>query len=255
MQHPVFYHVFPKTKFMNKIILSVVCMAVSLFSFAQNKMINDPNAQSRTATGFHAVKISHGIDLYLSQGNEEAVAVSASNTNYRDKIKTEVENGVLKIYLENEHGFSWNSGNHKLKAYVSFKMLDELTASGGSDVFFESEIAVEKLNINLSGGSDLKKGLVKINDLSLNQSGGSDVNLSGTVINLKVVASGGSDLKGFDLVTDICDVQASGGSDTHITVNKELNINASGGSDVHYRGNGVVKELRSSGSSSVSKRS
>jgi hypothetical protein len=211
---------FPKTNVMSKILLSVFCMAVSLFSFAQNKTINDPNAQSRTAAGFHAVKISHGIDLYITQGNEEAVAVSASSTNYRDKIKTEVENGVLKIYLENENGFSWSSGNHKLKAYVSFKMLDELTASGGSDVFFESEIAVEKLNINLSGGSDLKRGSVKINDL----------------------------------VTDICDVQASGGSDTHITVNKELNINASGGSDVYYKGNAVVKELRSSGSSSVSKR-
>jgi hypothetical protein len=239
---------------MRKILLSAAFIAIGLFSFAQNKTINDPNAQSRTATGFHAVKISHGIDLYLTQGNEEAVAVSASSTNYRNKIKTEVENGVLKIYLENEHGFSWNTGNHKLKAYVSFKILDELTASGGSDVFFESEIAVEKLNIDLSGGSDLKEGKVKINDLSLHQSGGSDVNISGTVTNLKVVATGGSDLKGYDLVTDICDVQASGGSDTHITVNKELNINASGGSDVHYKGTGVVKELRSSGSSSVSKR-
>jgi hypothetical protein len=240
---------------MRKILFSAAFIAVSFFSFAQDKTINDANAQSRTVTGFHAIKISHGIDLYLSQGNDEAVAVSASSTNYRDKIKTEVENGVLKIYLENEHGFSWSTGNHKLKAYVSFKMLDELTASGGSDVFFESEIAVPKLAISLSGGSDLTKGSVKINDLSLNQSGGSDVNISGTVTNLKVVASGGSDLKAYDLVTDICDVQASGGSDTHITVNKELNINASGGSDVHYKGTGVVRELRSSGSSSVSKKS
>jgi Putative auto-transporter adhesin, head GIN domain len=244
---------FSKTKFMNKVFFSVVCMAISLFSLAQNKVINDPNAQTRSAKGFHGIKISHGIDLYLTQG-DESVAVSASTPNYRDRIKTEVENGVLKIYLEKENGFSWSSGDHKLKAYVSFKTLDELTASGGSDVFFESEIAVPQLNIDLSGGSDLKEGRVKINDLSLHQSGGSDVNISGTVTNLKVVASGGSDLKGYDLVTDICDVQASGGSDTHITVNKELNISASGGSDVHYKGSGVVKELRSSGSSSVSKK-
>ncbi len=263
MQHLFINAVFYKTinqfikkpTVMRKIFLSVIIASAMLFSFAQNKTINDANAQSRTATGFHSIRISHGIDLYLSQSNEEAVAVSASTTNYRDKIKTEVEGGVLKIYLENEHGISWNTGNHKLKAYVSFKMLDELMASGGSDVFFESEIAVEKLNINLSRGSDLKKGSVKINELSLNQSGGSDVHLSGTVTNLKVVASGGSDLKAYDLVADICDVQASGGSDANITVNKELNIFASGGSDVHYKGTAVVKEIKSSGASSVSKRS
>ena len=244
----------PKQIVMYKFLLSAAFIAASFFSFAQNKTINDANAQSRTVSGFHAIKISHGIDLFLSQGSEEAVAVSASSTTYRDKIKTTVEDGVLKIYLENEHGLSWNSGNHKLKAYVSFKMLDALTASGGSDVFFESEIAVAKLDINLSGGSDLKKGSVKIDNLSLNQSGGSDVSISGTVGNLKVSSSGGSDLKAYDLVADICDVQASGGSDTRITVNKELNIFTSGGSDVHYKGNAVVKEIHSSGASSVSKK-
>src|SRR5580658_7418707 len=210
---------------MHKLLFSFVFMAVSLMSLGQDKVVKDPNAQPRTVKGFHSIRISHGIDLYLTQGSDEAVAVSASTPEYRNRIITEVEDGVLKIYMEKENGFSWNTGNHKLKAYVSFKTLEQLTASGGSDVFFESQITVPKLDVDLSGGSDLK-GSVKITDLSLNQSGGSDVNISGTVTNLRVNANGGSDLKGFDLVADICNLQASGGSDTRITVNKELNVNA-----------------------------
>ena len=95
---------------------------------------------------------------------------------------------------------------------------------------------------------------MNIRDLSLHQSGGSDVYISGTVASLKVEASGGSDLKGYDLATDFCNVSASGGSDARITVNKELSANASGGSDIYYKGTGVVKEVSSSGSSSVTKK-
>jgi len=237
---------------MNKIILAAAFLFASVFAYAQNsKVINDPNAQVRNIKGFHAIRVSHGIDLYLSQG-DEAVAISASDADTRNRIITEVENGVLKIYMENK-GMHWDWGNKKMKAYVSCKMLDDLDASGGSDVYTESTIKQEKLTIHLSGGSDLK-GKVEVNDLSLHQSGGSDVNISGTVSNLKIDASGGSDFHGYDLASDVCDIEASGGSDMHITVNKELSVSASGGSDVYYKGSGVIKNMHSSGSSSISKK-
>jgi hypothetical protein len=240
--------------FMNKIVLSFICVAIGLVSVAQEKVVNDPHAQVRQAKAFHAIKISNGIDLYLTQSKDEAVAVSASSEKYREKIRTEVENGVLNIFLEKEpDGFSWSWGNQKLKAYVSFKDLETLTASGGSDVFLESDVSLNKLDINLSGGSDLK-GKVAIQELSLHQTGGSDIHISGTVNNLHVEASGGSDLHGFDLVADACTVHASGGSDMRITVNKTLSADASGGSDIYYKGSGVVKAVQSSGSSSISKR-
>ena len=66
---------------------------------AAQKTIRDANAQKRNVSGFHAIEVSGGIDLYLSQG-EEAVAVSAAKDEYRDKIITEVKNGVLKIWFD-----------------------------------------------------------------------------------------------------------------------------------------------------------
>jgi hypothetical protein len=239
---------------MQKFLLFMLISAFSLNSRAQNeKIIADKNAETRNVKGFHAIRVFGGIDLYLTQGNDEAVAISAADADVRQRIRTEVEDGVLKIYMDNK-GMHWGWHDMKLKAYVSFKNLEELVASGGSDIYPQSKLKVDKLDLRLSGGSDLKDASVDIRELFIDQSGGSDVHISGQVQNLKVDASGGSDLHGYDLTTDNCNISASGGSDARITVNKELNVNASGGSDIYYKGTGVIRDMRTSGSSSISKK-
>jgi hypothetical protein len=141
----------------------------------------------------------------------------------------------------------------KLKAYVSFRVLNKLVASGASDVYVNGVIKSDRLDIQLSGASDFK-GAVNVNELNLDQSGSSDSQLSGRAARLKVELSGASDLKGYSLETDYCDINASGASDSQITVNKELSVHASGASDVNYKGAAVTREAHTSGASSVSRK-
>jgi hypothetical protein len=231
---------------------TLLLTAIIVFSSViAQKTINDPNAVKRDVPSFHAVEVSSGIDLYLTQGNE-AVAVSATSEDVRNKIITKVENGVLKIYFE--HGINFDWGNKKMKAYVSFKTLDGLRASGGSDVYAEDGINSNSLDVKLSGGSDFR-GKINSSDLKIVASGGSDVYVSGKANAVSVEANGGSDFHGYDLVIDICNVEANGGSDVYITANKEINVEANGGSDIRYKGDGVIKNLNSNGSSSVKKAS
>ena len=84
------------------------CLLVSAERVAaqDNKVINDKNAQKREVRNFHGIEISGGIDLYLNQGGEEAVAVSAAEPEWRDRIRTEVLDGVLHIYMDSK-GFNW----------------------------------------------------------------------------------------------------------------------------------------------------
>jgi hypothetical protein len=231
-------------------------MLAGVTAFAQSpKIINDPNAQKRTVGSFHAIAIHSGIDLYLNQGGDEAVAVSAAEEDVRNRIKTEVQDGVLNIYLDDNvlHG-NWGWHNRKMKAYVSCKVLDELKASGGSDVYIEEAIKSPKLELHLSGGSDLHGKLEVSGELTIGQSGGADAYISGSAAQLSLHVSGGSDFHGYDLAVEDCKAEASGGSDVYVTVNKELNASASGGSDIHYKGNGTVRESHTSGSGSVSRR-
>jgi len=239
-----------------KKLLLVFSVFVSI-SLSAQLTINDPNAEVREAKNFHAISVSNSFDVYISQGNEEAVAVSASEQKYKDNIKVEVENGVLKIWLKNEKEF-WRGlrgDRMKLKAYVSFKKIDKLKASGACDVHAQGTIEADDLQISLSGASDLKEGKINAKKLDIDASGASDINISGTAVELKVEVSGASDLKGFDLAVDYCDVRASGASSINITVNKELSAHASGASDIHYKGEGLIKEIKTSGASNISKRS
>jgi hypothetical protein len=243
----------PKVVYMKKLLL----LAFAAFAFAgvqAQKTIHDDNAQVRNVPAFHGIRVSSGIDLYLSTG-EPAVAVSARDLEYRDRIRTAVEDGILRIWYEWNDGKSivWGNGKN-LKAYVSAKTLDQLGASGGSDVFIEGTLSAPTLKVDLSGGSDFKGAVAIGGKLETHLSGGSDVSISGTANSLEVYASGGSDFKGSDLVADTMKAEASGGSDVDATVNREVRASASGGSDVYYRGNASLVESNKSGGSGIRKR-
>ena len=237
---------------MKKILLLASTAFILATGFAQ-KTIRDANAEARNIFGFHSIEVSGGIDLYLSNG-EEGVAVSSSDKEVRDRIITEVKNGVLKIYYDWKKGIKFNLKGTSLKAYVSFKTLEKLTASGGCNVKMDGTIKSASLNIEVSGGSDLA-AKVDVGSLTLVQSGGTDVDLTGAVTDLRISASGGSDFSGYELAADNCIISASGGSDVEITVNKEFYAEASGASDVNWKGKAVVKGAKASGAGSVSHRS
>jgi len=240
---------------MKKVIGILGALVFSGFLFAQ-KTINDPNAEARQLSGFHAIKVSNAFDVYIMQGNTEGVAVSASKTEYRDKIKTTVENGTLVIRFDDEKKFwkGWNGDKQNLKAYISVKNLDRLSISGACDVNIEDGIKAEELTINISGASDLK-GKLDVKKLTVDLSGASDMVINGNASNVNVEASGASDFKAFDLTADFCDARASGASSVSITVNKELNASASGASDVKFKGNGLIRDIKTSGASSVTRKS
>ena len=238
-----------------KKVLFVLLASIMVMQVVAQKEINDPNAQVRNVKGFHAIKISSAIDLYLSPSNEEVVVVSAAETKWRDRIRTEVEGGVLKISLD-QQGWNWwgNMGNKKLKAYVSFKSLDKLSASGACDVRVTGTIKSEELRIHISGASNFR-GDIDVNSLTIDQSGASDATITGKATSVNAEASGASDLKAFDLQTQNCRARASGASDIKISVSNELSARASGASGISYRGAPEVREKHASGASSVNRKS
>ncbi len=227
---------------MKKIIFTGLAVFALLAGYSQND-----NAQTRKVSGFTGVEVSHGIDLYLSNG-PESVSVSASTSEIRDHIITEVVHGVLRIYLEDN--FNRESGNTQMKAYVSLNNLKYLGASGGSDIFLKGLITADDLRVELSGGGGLK-GNLNANHLNIGQSGGSSVELTGKVKDLNLESSGGGRLKGYGLVTDVAKINSSGGSDAELTVNKQISVESSGGGSVSYKGNATVLSVNSSGGGSL----
>lgn len=240
---------------MKKISVLFISLLSGAVLFAQ-KTINDPNAEVRSVGSFHAIKVSNAFEVYINQGNEDAVAISATTTEYKQKIITEVNNGVLIVRFDNDKKFwkGWNSGKHKLKAYISIKKIDALNVSGACNVYFEDGLSAEGLTVDLSGASDMK-GKIDAKTLKVEISGASSATISGNAPTLDVQATGASDFKGYDLITNFCDAKASGASSINITVNKELNADASGASSVRFKGDGLIRDIKTSGASNVTRKS
>ncbi|MBC7650481.1 MAG: DUF2807 domain-containing protein, partial [Deinococcales bacterium] len=222
---------------MKQLFLSILVVVACFTTKAQNSknLVYDANAEVRTVSSFSAVEVSGAIDLYLSQGTEEGVAISAANDEAKSKIKAEVNNGVLHIFFESK-GWNWKSwGNTKSKAYVTFKTLKRIEANGACNVIVTEPITLNDLKINCSGASDFK-GQVTIVNLILAASGASNISISGNAENANIEASGASNIKAYELQTAICKAEASGAANIRITVNKELKAEASGGATLYYKG-------------------
>jgi hypothetical protein len=233
------------------VLLFVVC---SISSFAQNEaVINDPDAKVRALKeSFSAISVSDGVQLYLTQGEEELLAISASETKYEERFKTEVKNGVLKIWYDNQ-GINW-TGNEKrkLKAYVSFKNLQKLSASGGANVTMKSVLTADEMEYTFTSGARFK-GEVDVNQLDVSENSGASIEIKGKADRLKVEVSSGAVFKGYDLATDYCEAKASSGGSARINVNKELVVKANSGGGIQYRGEGVIKDMNVNSGGSVKK--
>ncbi|MFI5130756.1 MAG: head GIN domain-containing protein [Chitinophagales bacterium] len=235
---------------MKKIIVAIFGLLFSSSLFAQQP-ISDPNVQVREAKDFHAIRLSSAFNVFLTQGNEEKVAVSAADEKDLAYITVQVRNGVLEVGWD--HKRKWGRGNKKLKAYISFKAIDKLAVGGACDVDIAGTITADDLKIDLSGASDLSGKIEVKEKLIMDLSGASDAKLSGTAKEMVIDANGASSFKGFNFSVDYCNATASGASDIKITVNKELSAQASGASGVDYRGEGKIRDIKTSGASRVSR--
>ena len=238
---------------MKHLILLISILTRSILCNAQN-VVYDENAEVRTVASFNGVDVSGSISVYLSQGTAQGVAVSAGEEKYNDKIKTEVKNGVLKIFVDGGVWNSFNWVNKKLKAYVTVTDLNRIEVSGASYMSLSGAVKSEDLKIDVSGASEVK-GIVNVSKLNIDVSGASVVRLSGTAKDGLIDASGACKITSYDLVLDRCNVSTSGASSIRVTVNNELNADASGGSTIYYKGAGVVKSVSTSGGGSIKNRS
>lgn len=224
---------------------------MTVMAAGAQKTVYDQNAEVRPVTSFHAVQISHAFDVVITQGAEEALAVSSTNKEDIQYIRTAVENGVLKIWQADDK--KWWPKNRKLKAYISVKNLDAIRAGGATDIKIDGGLKAGNLKLNLSGASDLSGQLHVSQRLELHLSGASDVTITGSADNISIDASGASEVKAYDFKANTCSVDASGASGVQITVDKELSAKLSGASYVNYRGAGLIRDIKTSGASNIRK--
>lgn len=238
---------------MKKLLLSLFVITITSTAILAQKTINDPNVEKRAVDGFHGIAVGTGIELIIVEGNLEELAVSAATPEFRDKIITKVENGILRIYYESKiKSINKVKESKYLKAYVSYKTLDNLDATTGSEVKINGVLKASSMEMNANTGA-LINGVVDINTLKVNQSTGSKITLTGKAGKLIAEGNTGSRFKGDEMNTADCQVTVSTGALITVNAEKELIVKANTGGNVKYKGNAIKKEIKRSTGGSVTK--
>lgn len=238
---------------MKKLFLAFSLFLTSFCILSAQKTVNDPNAEKRSVSSFHGIEVATGVELTLTQGNSEEVAVSASTPEFRDRIVTKVENGILKIHYETKTGAINKRNETKgLKAYVSCKTLDRLYATTGAEVEIVGTLQSNTLDMKANTGAEIN-GKMDIGTLKLDQSTGSRVTLTGKADKLEAEGSTGSRFNGEELTTNNSDVKVNTGARITVYAEKELQVKASTGGIVKYKGNAGIREIKTNTGGTVSK--
>lgn len=215
-------------------------LTLTIWVLILSLLTNSATAQSkqtRPLAAFSQLEASGATTIYLTQGAQTSVVVEAPEE-AQSYIKTEVRNGVLRIYRESEGMTATlrnllSSNKNGVKIYVTCPRLTALKLSGATDVKGQTPFNTDDFTIQASGASDVTMQLAA-KSLTVHASGASDVHLTGQVERQQVHLSGSSDYHAAKLVSQQATVAASGSSDAYVSAVR-LSSQASGSSDIYNK--------------------
>ena len=202
----------------------------------------------RDLDGFTGVKVSSGIDVYLSQGSSFEVKVEADE-NLHEVILTELEGKMLVVKTER---VSIRNAKSK-KVHVTLPKLKEIKISSAGDLVGQTPFNCDDLRLSISSAGDLSLEVeAQAIDLDISSSG--DASISGTADEFNVDLSSAGDLSAYDLIAEKVDVNVSSAGDARVHATDEISMNASSAGNIYYSGDARVIHSQSSSAGNISHR-
>ncbi|WP_407401891.1 DUF4252 domain-containing protein [Chryseobacterium sp.] len=215
------------------------------------------NGETRNVGEFSALHVSTGVKVVYKQESKTSVKVIA-DADKLGNIITKVENGTLKIYIDNKGKNNLRFKN--LSINVSAPHLKNVKALSGAQLTIVDELSMDNFDLETSSGGSVV-GKLKIRDaLIINASSGSNVkanissqrisvkNSSGANVELKGSAnegffdvSSGASLDGVDFRTNNTIIESTSGSSANVNVKDKMKVKASSGGSVRYKGNPEIE--------------
>lgn len=200
--------------------------------------------QEREVASFSGIKSSAGINVYVFQGDDEKVVVE-TDENLQECISTEVDGSVLKCYPNRSIRHS-----SKLNVYVNVKEISRLKASSGSNIYAETIIESDHLDMDASSAGEIN---AEVNAKTINSdaSSGGNIKLTGECEYFDAEASSGGNIRARDLTSSSSKVSASSGANIELSVTNKIDAHASSGGNISYRGNPEQTRIKSSSGGNI----
>lgn len=176
---------------------------------------------------FKSIEVSTGIKVILEQSDNKSITVEVDD-NLQEHIITKIENGVLKI----ESDENYNATDTPI-VNVKMPVINELSASSGSEISSSKTLISANINAKSSSGSTIDID-VEADAISLDSSSGSTIEASGKALKLETSSSSGSTIDAKDLMSNEVISKASSGSNTSVYPIVKLDAKAASGSSIGY---------------------
>lgn len=221
-------------------------------SFTSESNSSYLNGEARNVGEFSGISVSTGVNVVFKQESPTNVKVIAD----ADKLQyviTKVENGVLKVYIDNKGQKNLRFKN--LSVNISSPRMDNIKASSGANFRVVNSIKENSLNIDASSGANVKGDFKITNAVEIAASSGSNIRVGVTATSVMVKASSGSNAaiegkansglidissgalcKADELKLDNLEAEATSGGNLSVNVSGRLKVRASSGGLVKYKG-------------------
>jgi hypothetical protein len=206
-------------------------------------------------TNLHGITFASSPIINFTQGKEKKVELTGDE-NKLSYIKTEVQDGILRIYVDKN--LTEKIKFKKLLINIENPQLEELALSAGVIFNTKNIVSGEKLKANISSGAIVNANF-KMKNIEVEGNSGSILNLetetnnlqffgnSGAIANLKGTAenasfklSSGTNCEAQNLVTKNATINVSSGAIAKVNATTTLNITAGSGAIVQYKGSAEV---------------
>ena len=208
---------------MRKILLAALVSLVGNASFAQDKnetIEGNGKVVTRvvTVSSFDALKASGLFELKLSQGSTESMKIEADE-NLLEYFTVKKEGSKLVIDMDKLK--NKNSGQLRLKVYVTFRHLKTIDLNTLGDVKSEGSLSFDDLKISKNGVGNLDLKLTA-NKIALNNEGVGNVTLSGKAQNAVFHHEGVGSLNAGDFAVQTVDIKNTGVGSAEVNAEKKL---------------------------------
>ncbi len=170
--------------------------------------------EERDLSNFHSIVNTIPADIFITQGNLEAIVVEAPS-DIMEELETTVENNTLSIEIDR-----CVEDLENVRISVTIPEIRGLTLTGVGNMETVEDISTEELDVVLTGVGQF--------------------NLSGEATTFNITLTGVGNVNAFDLMTNTCTISITGTGNAEVNVSEELNATISGVGFVYYRGNPVI---------------
>lgn len=205
--------------------------------------------KERIAGSFTSVKVSTGIDLYLSQGDNMSITVEADE-NLHQYILTEIRGDELYIRIDNDVNIR---EAERKRVYVTMKDIKSLSTTSAGDIVGVTPVKTDNLELNASSAGDIRLE-VYAKEIKVDGSSSGDISLTGETDMLEADLSSAGDLYAYNLKTREADVSVSSAGDADVFVTDKLTARASSAGDINYKGDPRLIDAHASSAGGIHKK-